>query len=76
MSTAGAAHFGAPIHRSRKEQMAMPLLVTSAAGANGGGYGLLLAFDRAGTPLGSFSTDDHIADPRGLGVHQQHELLF
>jgi hypothetical protein len=25
----------------------MPLLVTSAAGANGDGYGLLLAFDRA-----------------------------
>jgi hypothetical protein len=54
----------------------MPLLVTSAAGANGDGFGLLLAFDRDGTPLGSFSNDDRIADPRGLGVDQQQELLF
>jgi hypothetical protein len=76
MSTPGDAHCGAPVQRSLKEQMAMPLLATSAAGANCGGDGLLLAFDRDGTPLGSFSTDDRIADPRGLGVHQQHELLF
>lgn len=54
----------------------MRLLVTSAAGANGEGYGLLLAFDRDGTPLGSFSGDDRIVDPRGLGVDQQHGLLF
>ena len=39
----------------------MPLLVTSGTGANGDGYGLLLAFDRDGTPLGPFSDDDHIA---------------
>jgi hypothetical protein len=52
----------------------MPLLVTSAGGANGDG--LLLAFDRDGTPLGSFSKDDRIADPRGLCVNQKHELLF
>ena len=54
----------------------MPLLVTSAASAEGGGYGLLLAFDRDGTPLGSISAHDRIADPCGLGVHQQHELRF
>jgi hypothetical protein len=52
----------------------MPLLVTSAGGANGDG--LLLAFDRDGTPLGSFSKDDRIADPRRLCVNQKHELLF
>ena len=28
----------------------MPLLVTSAAGANGDGYGALLAFDEDGKP--------------------------
>lgn len=54
----------------------MRLLVSSAAGTNGDGYGLLLAFDRDVTPLGSFSNDARIADPRGLGVDQQQELLF
>jgi len=44
----------------------MPLLVTSAAGANGNGYGTLLAFDLNGRPLGAFSGDSRIADPRGL----------
>jgi hypothetical protein len=56
--------------------MAMPLLVTSAAGINGNGHGLLLAFDRDGSPLGSFSNDHRIADPRGLAVDQRQELLF
>jgi DNA-binding beta-propeller fold protein YncE len=54
----------------------MPLLVTSAAGANGDGYGLLLAFDRDGTPLGAFSNDDRIADPRGLAVDLTEGWLF
>jgi len=31
----------------------MPLLVTSAAGASGNGYGGLLAFDLDGSPLGA-----------------------
>jgi len=54
----------------------MPLLVTSAAGVNGDGYGALLAFDHSGRPLGAFSTDARIADPRGLAVDQQKQLLF
>jgi hypothetical protein len=54
----------------------VPLLVTSAAGVNGDGYGALLAFDREGTPLGAFSSDVRIADPRGLAVDQKRELLF
>jgi hypothetical protein len=54
----------------------MPLLVTSASGANGGGYGALLAFDRDGKPLGVFSNDERIADPRGLVVHQEERLLY
>jgi DNA-binding beta-propeller fold protein YncE len=54
----------------------VPLLVTSAAGVNGEGYGALLAFDRNGRPLGAFSNDARIADPRGLAVDQKNELLF
>jgi DNA-binding beta-propeller fold protein YncE len=54
----------------------MPLLVTSAAGANGDGYGALLAFDVEGSPLGAFSDDARIADPRGMAVDPEGELLF
>ncbi len=54
----------------------MPLLVTSAVGANGNGYGVLLAFDHNGDPLGVFSADSRIADPRGLSSDPQQRLLF
>jgi hypothetical protein len=54
----------------------MPLLVTSASGANGDGYGALLAFDRNGASLGVFCGDDRIGDPRGLVVHQEDGLLY
>jgi len=54
----------------------MPLLVTSAAGVSGDGYGALLAFDRTGRSLGAFSSDVRIADPRGLAIDQEKELLF
>jgi hypothetical protein len=54
----------------------MPLLVTNAAGANGDGYGALLAFDHEGAPLIAFRTDHRIADPRGLGVDRDRRLLF
>lgn len=54
----------------------MPLLVTSASGANGDGYGVLLAFDRDGKQLGVFSNDQRIADPRGLVAHQEERLLY
>jgi hypothetical protein len=52
----------------------MPLLVTSAAGANGDGYGALLAFDEDGKPVGVFGEDRRIVDPRGWA--QKQELLF
>ena len=52
----------------------MVLLVTSASGANGSGYGKLLAFDGDGKLLGPFSKDVRIVDPRGLGLHGT--LLF
>ncbi len=54
----------------------MPLLVTSASGVNGDGYGALLAFDRNGARLGVFCNDKRIADPRGLVVHQHEGLLY
>jgi DNA-binding beta-propeller fold protein YncE len=54
----------------------MPLLITSAAGANGDGYGALLAFDGGGRSLGRFSTDSRVADPRGLAVNRNEGLLF
>src|SRR5271156_7040000 len=46
----------------------MALLVTSASGANGTGYGKLLAFGESGQLLGSFTDDTRVSDPRGLGV--------
>jgi len=54
----------------------MPLLVTSAAGLNGDGYGALLAFDLDGQRLGTFGEDARVADPRGLAVHPDEPLLF
>ncbi len=54
----------------------MPLLVTSAAGVNGDGFGALLEFDIKGKPLGLFSNDGRISDPRGLGVNREERLLF
>ena len=44
----------------------MPLLVTSASGVNGNGYGALLAFELDGRLRGTFIDDDRIIDPRGL----------
>ena len=52
----------------------MVLLVTSASGINGAGYGKLLAFDQTGQLLGPFTEDTRISDPRGLGV--EDGLLF
>jgi DNA-binding beta-propeller fold protein YncE len=54
----------------------MPLLVTSATGNNGNGFGRLVAFDLGGRPLGLFSDDSRIADPRGLAVNRDERLLF
>jgi DNA-binding beta-propeller fold protein YncE len=54
----------------------MLILVTSASGINGDGYGALLAFKRDGTQIGSFNDDSRIVDPRGLVVNQKEGLLF
>jgi NAD(P)-dependent dehydrogenase (short-subunit alcohol dehydrogenase family) len=52
----------------------MHLLVTSASGINGAGYGKLPAFDGSGQLLGPFTEDTRVLDPRGLGA--QDRLLF
>jgi hypothetical protein len=54
----------------------MLLLVTSASGANGNGFGALLTFELDGTFRGTFIEDDRIADPRGLAVDPKENLLF
>ena len=54
----------------------MLILVTSASGINGNGYGALLAFKLDGTLIGPFSDDSRIVDPRGLVVDQKEGLLF
>lgn len=54
----------------------MPLLVTSATGVNGDGYGALLAFEIDGSPLGVFSHDERISDPRGLAFDDDEGMLF
>ena len=54
----------------------MSILVTSASGINGNGYGALLAFKRDGTLIGRFNDDSRIVDPRGLAVDQNEGLLF
>jgi DNA-binding beta-propeller fold protein YncE len=51
----------------------MRLLVSSAKGANGAGYGAILAFDFAGNALGTFCDDGGVADPRGLCVNPSGE---
>ena len=54
----------------------MTLLVTSATGANGAGYGKILAFADGGKSIGVFGDDPLIADPRGLGIDRVDKLLF
>ena len=54
----------------------MLLLVTSASGASGNGFGALLAFELDGRFRGTFIEDNRIADPRGLAVKPKENLLF
>ncbi len=44
------------------------ILVTSASGANGNGYGAVLGFGPESDFTGPFSSDPRIADPRGLSL--------
>lgn len=54
----------------------MKILVTSASGVNGNGYGRLLAFSMDGTAQGAFSDDLRIVDPRGLRVNAKLGLIY
>jgi DNA-binding beta-propeller fold protein YncE len=54
----------------------MRILVTSASGANGNGYGELLSFSLEGDFLGPVSNDPRIADPRGLSVDPSGALVY
>ncbi len=52
------------------------MLVTSARGVNGDGYGAILAFGARGELEGRFSEDPRIVDPRGLCLDSRRELVY
>jgi DNA-binding beta-propeller fold protein YncE len=52
------------------------ILVTSASGANGDGYGTLLCFSADGELAGPFSDDRRIVDPRGLSLSPAGDLVY
>ena len=67
---------GAANLRSRVPRPMTPLLVTSANGANGDGYGAILGFSADGSLIGPFSQDRRITDPRGLSHDPTSELVY
>jgi DNA-binding beta-propeller fold protein YncE len=52
------------------------IVVTSAAGSNGDGYGALMLFSAGGQPAGRFSDDRRVADPRGLSLSPAGDLVY
>jgi hypothetical protein len=52
------------------------ILISSASGANGDGYGAVLSFAADGALAGPFSQDRRIADPRGLSLGPSGELVY
>jgi DNA-binding beta-propeller fold protein YncE len=54
----------------------MHILVTSASGANGDGYGAILGFGPGGEFTGAFSSDPRIADPRGMSLDPSGALVY
>ena len=52
------------------------ILVTSASGANGDGYGTLLGFTADGHLAGPLSDDRRITDPRGLSLSPAGDLVY
>jgi hypothetical protein len=52
------------------------ILVTSASGANGDGYGAVLGFGANGALTGAFNEDRRITDPRGLALDPSSELIY
>lgn len=62
--------------RSRVPSPLAQVLVTSANGANGDGYGAILGFSADGSLVGPFSQDRRIVDPRGFSTDQSGELVY
>jgi DNA-binding beta-propeller fold protein YncE len=54
----------------------MHILVSSASGANGNGYGAILGFSPAGEFTGPFSSDPRIVDPRGMSLDPSGALVY
>jgi len=54
----------------------MRILVTSASGANGDGYGTVLGFGPEGELAGPFSGDPRITDPRGMSMDPSGALVY
>jgi DNA-binding beta-propeller fold protein YncE len=52
------------------------ILVTSASGANGDGYGTVLSFSANGELAGPFSDDPRITDPRGMSLSPGGDLVY
>jgi DNA-binding beta-propeller fold protein YncE len=52
------------------------LVVTSASGPNGNGYGAVLNFTADGQLIGVFCDDDRVSDPRGLSLHPTKGLVY
>jgi len=52
------------------------ILITSASGANGDGYGAVLSFTASGELKGPFSQDRRISDPRGLSLDPSGEFVY
>jgi DNA-binding beta-propeller fold protein YncE len=52
------------------------ILVTSASGENGDGYGTLLCFSAGGELAGPFSDDPRITDPRGMSLSPAGDLVY
>jgi DNA-binding beta-propeller fold protein YncE len=65
-----------PVIRMPSHPGMTQILVTSASGANGDGYGTLLGFSADGLLTGPFSDDRRIADPRGLGLSPAGDLVY
>jgi len=60
----------------RESAVVMRILVTSASGANGNGYGAILGFGPGGELTGPFSSDARIADPRGVSLDPSGALVY
>ena len=52
------------------------VLVTSASGASGDGYGAILGFTSDGALIGPLSQDRRITDPRGLSQDPSGEFVY